>query len=39
MWIWDWFDLGAVSMEMNKKDILPLILTDEFFDDGIQISS
>lgn len=25
---------GAVSMEMNKKDILPLILTDEFFDDG-----
>ncbi len=25
---------GAVSMEMNKKDILPLILTDEYFDDG-----
>lgn len=24
---------GAVSMEMNKKDILPLILTDEYFDD------
>ena len=25
---------GAVHMEMNKKDILPLILTDEYFDDG-----
>lgn len=25
---------GAVSMEMNKKDILPLIQTDEYFEDG-----
>lgn len=25
---------GAVSMEMDKKDILPLIFTDECFDDG-----
>lgn len=25
---------GAVSMEMNKKDVLPLIMTDEYFDDG-----
>lgn len=25
---------GAVSMEMDKRDILPLILTDEYFDDG-----
>lgn len=25
---------GAISMEMDKEDILPLIQTDEYFDDG-----
>lgn len=27
---------GAVSAEIEKKDILPLIQTDEYFDDGIE---
>ena len=27
---------GAVSVEIEKKDILPLIQTDEYFDDGYE---